>query len=161
MSLSLCLFSFLFYLLLHPRSFPFLLHSIYPSSLRLRCALSHSPYSACRTRLLLSRGNPPDTGQADGHVNTGPANRAPDDVIRVGSPHTEFRKEVAGVRVHLRTPEGDVPWTMAGTVRSMQRCAMQRPDCRRLSESCQKDYGTAAHRAERDSFSQPRHLQSV
>jgi len=43
-------------------------------------------------------------------VNTSSANHAPGDVIRVGS-LARFEKEFAGVRVHLRTPEGDVSRT--------------------------------------------------
>lgn len=71
------------------RCFFLLYRSIYPYLLLfLSFSLSHSrasPYSPCRARLLLSLSNPPDTGQAGGHVNIGSANRAPSDVIRVGS----------------------------------------------------------------------------
>lgn len=48
------------------------------------------------TRLLHSLSNPPDTGQAGGHVNTSPANRAPDDVTRVGSSYTELWERSRG-----------------------------------------------------------------
>lgn len=58
----------------------FLSRSNYP-----RLFLSHVSTLRVLSRLLLSLGNPPDTGQAGGHVNTGSANRAPTDVIRVGS----------------------------------------------------------------------------
>lgn len=101
LSLSLSL-SFSFFLLTWPLYLPLFL------SLR---RTPGSTYSPCRARLLLSLGNPPDTGQA-GHVNASSANRAPGDVTRVGS-LIRFGKEVAGVRVHLRTPRGrgDVPRT--------------------------------------------------
>lgn len=126
----LCPFLFIFL----PCSFFLLYCSIYPYLLlSLSFSLSHSrtsPYSPCRARLLLSLSNPPDTGQAGGHVNIGSANRAPSDVIRVGS--RTVRERSRGRKGAFVDPGGrcatdgvgmDVP---VGSIYG--RCVMQRRD---------------------------------